>query len=132
MNTLLQDIEQAIQQSGGRVKLAYLMMKETPKWFSHEEKMDINNRLSKQLSKEKSKRGKTPHKLYWSQDDLNYLIEHWGHKRSAYIAGMLGRTVAGCRQKVLSHLGEEKYKQRVLNGRYKTILNNKWKLKQAS
>lgn len=129
MNTLLEDIKQEIRQTGGRIKLAYLIMKENPFYFTHAEKMNINARLSKQIHWDTHHKINRPHIGAWDKEEDDYLMKHWGNKASGQVSKHLGRTVIACNRRMQKLLTKEQYKERVANGRYKHLGAN---LKKAA
>lgn len=127
MNTLLEDIKLSIKQTGGRIKLAYLIMKENPAYFSHAEKMNINNRLSKQIHWDTHHKIQRPHIGAWFSEDDEYLLKHWGKKESKVVAKAVNRTVIACNRRMKKLLTPEEYKERVRTGRYAHLINSTFK-----
>lgn len=119
MNTLLEDIKLSIKQAGGRIKLAYLLMKENPYAFTYAEKMDMNNRLSKQIHWDTHGHKKRPHTGAWDKEEDEYLLKYWGKKSSATVSKHLNRTVIVCNRRIQKLLTKEEYKARVPQWRNK-------------
>ena len=88
MQSILDDINKSIKKSGGRNRLANLIIQETPKWFDIETQRFFSRRAAQANSYCKVRERKNG----WSQDDLAYLLRNFGSMPVSRLARIMGRS----------------------------------------
>lgn len=95
MNTLLQDIEQEISQSGGRYNLARRIMEENRYWFTANDRKGVQ----KKARAETIENYQPESRRYWTLADEEYLQANWNRRSQIRVAYKLKRSLWGCYQK---------------------------------
>lgn len=120
----IDEINKEIDNAGGRIKLASIIMNENSGWFTYTEHLDIRTKLSK-IAYGVKKKKERKHHTFWKAKDTRYLVQNWGILKSSEVAKHLGRSQTSCRQKFQRLVGEVEYKKRIKEGRYSFIAQGK-------
>lgn len=97
METLLGHILSEIKHNGGRIKLGYRIIMESPEYFTHEQRQYFRTRYNDNVKRDK-KRIKVRDD-YWSVEDKAYILEKYGHIKTSVLSEMLNRSPEAIRMK---------------------------------
>lgn len=121
--TLLDDIKAEISATGGRYKLAAIIVRENPDIFNYSDKAKIKRGLNgiERTRRHRRKKPYAPKSMRnrkWSDEHILYLRKFYGVTKTGKLAKQLGRTGAACVLKFLAVATAEEKQWVVENGFY--------------
>lgn len=97
MNNLLDDISQTVKSNGGRIKLGYQLIMESPEYFTHQERQYFRTRYNDNVKRD-AKKIKVRND-YWSLEDKAYILEKYGYIKTSTMSEILNRSPEAIRMK---------------------------------
>lgn len=97
---LLEAIQNEIKQAGGRMRLADQIVKESPNWFSLHDRRFLHRRSNEIVRNDlRRKKRSSSTSRWWTPEDTEYLLEHYGIMKHGRLANILNRDIDAIRMK---------------------------------